>query len=356
MKLARALVCIAVIAAACGVQQSDAPSFEDILKIDVHAHIFEDIPGFTDMMKENNLHFINICVRAQDFEYIQRMEGIAEQLSQKYSDFYHFASTFDLSGRDDPQYGADVARWLDKSFEAGAVMTKIWKEVGMEIKNRDGEFIMPDDPIFDPVYAHLAKVGKPLIAHLAEPIAAWRPLDPNGVHYGYYSNNPEWHFYGKEGVPGYEQIIEARDNILEKHPDLIFIGAHLGSMSHDVDEVAKRLDVYPNFYAETGGRTKGLSRQSPEKVRQFFLKYKDRLMYGTDIGRVPGKHDPIPPERIEAYLQSVVERYKLDYEYYAGSGMIEYRGKTVQCLGLPADVLEAYFNQNAQRILLKKKL
>ena len=54
----------------------------------------------------------------------------------------------------------------------GAVAVKIWKEVGIEIKNRDGKFILPDDPLFDPIYAHLAKVGKPLHAHLAEPIVA----------------------------------------------------------------------------------------------------------------------------------------------------------------------------------------
>ena len=79
-------------------------------------------------------------------------------------------------------------------------------------------------------------------------------------------------------------------------------------------------------------------------------------MYGTDIGRMPGKHSPIPPEKLEAYLQSVVDKYKLDYEYYAGSGMIEYRGKTVQCLGLPKDVLEAYFHKNVERIILNKAL
>lgn len=46
-----------------------------------------------------------------------------------------------------------------------------------------GSFLMPDDALLDPIYAHLARREKPLPAHLAEPIEAWLPLDPKGVHF-----------------------------------------------------------------------------------------------------------------------------------------------------------------------------
>ena len=120
---------------------------------------------------------------------------------------------------------------LDRAFARGAVAVKIWKEVGIDIKNRDGKFILPDDPLFDPIYEHLAKIGKPLHAHLAEPIDAWLPLDKDSSHYSYYSTNPQWHLYGKPEYPSHAAIIAARDNVMKKHPTLVVVGAHLDSVN-----------------------------------------------------------------------------------------------------------------------------
>ncbi len=331
--------------------QSRAPAFEEILKIDVHSHIFEDIPEFVDMMKRINLRIINICTRGNNLENLRLMEQRAEEISAKYPGQFYFASTFDLTRRNEPDYHEQVTQWLDASYEAGAVMTKIWKEVGMEMKTPDGAYLMPDDPLLDPVHAHIASRGKPLLAHLAEPVAAWLPLDPENVHYGYYSNNPEWHLYGKEGYPTHAEILAARDRIIEKHPDLIFIGAHLGSMSHDVDEIAKSLDKYPNFYVECSARTRDLTRQPAEKVRNFFLKYQDRIMYGVDLVRIPERDGPTPPEKRAAYAASIEDRYRLDYAYYAGSTPVEIAGKTVEALALPREVLDKFYHRNAQRII-----
>ncbi len=201
-------------------------------------------------------------MRGTDMERMRRAEAMAEQQQAKYGrQRFPFASTFDLTRRDDPDYVDQVKRWLDASFEKGAVMVKIWKEVGMEIKDRQGRFILPDDPLFDPVYAFLTERNKPLLAHLAEPLEAWLPLDPQGVHYGYYSKNPEWHLYGRAGFPSHAEIVASRDRILERHPRLTVIGAHLGSLEHDVDELARRLDRYPNFYVDCSARTVDLTRQ-----------------------------------------------------------------------------------------------
>jgi len=331
-----------------GAQQ--APAFEEILKIDLHAHIFEYIPGFADLLRRNNLRLLNICTPGSDPLQVKWMEETAELLHSNYGSLHPFASTIPLEGLFEADFAERAIFWLDKSFEQGAVMTKIWKELGMEIKTPAGEFLMPDDPVLDPVYAHLAARSKPLIAHLAEPVIAWLPLEPGDTS-SYYARHPEWHFYGKEGFPGYEQIIEARDNILKKHPGLIFIGAHLGSMSHDVEMVAERLEKYPNFFVEIGGRTGFLARQPREKVRYFFLRYSERIMYGTDIGRVPGKHREIDPRKRKAFFEQVQDRYRLDYRYYAATGTMQYHGREVERLGLPRRVLERLYSANALRII-----
>jgi predicted TIM-barrel fold metal-dependent hydrolase len=343
-------LCLAVGCGTPGPGVPDSVAFEEMLKIDVHSHIFADSPEFVEMMERTNLRIINICVRGTNLERMQLAEERAELVQSKYPNVFHFASTFDVTRREEEDYVEGVKAWLDQSFEAGAVMTKIWKEVGMEIKHPDGTWVMPDDPVFDPIYAHLAKNGKPLIAHLAEPIAAWSPLDPENVHYGYYSNNPEWHFYGRDDVASYEEILAARDRLVQRHPDLTVIGAHLGSMSHDVDEVAKRLDRFPNFFVEVSARTKDLSRQPREKVREFFEKYQDRILYGVDLTFFPGLNPDEEPD-VNAAVRNAEARYRRDYRYYAGTGKVEIAGKEVDCLELPRPILEKFYHQNARRLI-----
>lgn len=328
------------------------PAFEEIPKIDVHSHIFEDVPEVVEMMDRNRIRIVNVCVRGTDPERLRRTEAMAERLQATYGrQRFPFASTFDLTHRNEADYVEQVKRWLDASFEKGAVMVKIWKEVGMEIKDRQGRFILPDDPLFDPIYAFLAERGKPLLAHLAEPREAWLPLDPQSVHYGYYSRNPEWHLYGRAGFPSHEEIVAARDRILERHPRLTVIGAHLGSLEHDVDELARRLDRYPNFYVDCSARTADLTRQPPDKVRAFLVRYQDRVLYGLDQTRAPDPQRKNSPDERRRFAQSLEESYRRDFRYYAGEGEMEYREKTVRCLGLPRTVLEKLYHQNAESVI-----
>jgi predicted TIM-barrel fold metal-dependent hydrolase len=346
------LLVAALLALAAPPSPASPPAFEDIPKIDVHSHIFEDLPEVVEMMDRTRMRIVNVCVRGTDLERLRRAQEVAEQLRAKYGrERFPFASTFDLTRRDDPDYHDQVRRWLEASFEKGAVMVKIWKEVGMEIKDRQGRFVLPDEALFDPVYAFLAERGVPLLAHLAEPLDAWRPLDPQSVHYGYYSQNPEWHLHGREGFPSHAELIAARDRILERHPRLSVIGAHLGSLEHDVDEVARRLDRYPNFAVETSARTADLTRQPHAKVRAFLVRYQDRVLYGLDRTRRPDPGRASTAEERQRFARSLEEDYRRDFRYYAGEGEMEYRGKTVQCLGLPREVLEKLYHLNAKRLV-----
>ncbi|MGH9338376.1 MAG: amidohydrolase family protein [Acidobacteriota bacterium] len=336
---------------ASGRKSEPAPPFEAIPKIDVHSHIFEDIPELAEMLRQNNLRIINVCNRGNNRELLAGMEEVAERLFEKYGGVLPFGSTFDLTRVNEEAYSEEVIDWLDDSFEAGAVLVKIWKNVGMEIKTVDGTFILPDDPVFDPIYAHLARQGKPLLAHLAEPLDAWLPLNPESPHYGYYSNNPEWHLYGKEEFPSHADLIAARDHILEKHPDLIVIGAHVGSLEHDVDEAARRLDRYPNFYVETSARLLNLALQPTDKVRDFFIKYQDRILYGLDRSRNAVRDGAYSQEERLNFVRDLEARYRLDYQFYAGAGPMEYRNRKIQSLNLPIEVLEKFYYKNAQRLM-----
>ena len=328
------------------------PGFERLRKIDVHSHIYEDLPVVNDMLKRINVRLVNVSNPGTD-GHLEFMHQFNAALVKRHPDIFSFASTFDLTTRDKPDYGARIAKALDETFAQGAVMVKIWKEVGLELKKPDGSFLLPDDAILDPVYAHLALRRKPLLAHLAEPREAWLPLDPKGVHYGYYSRNPQWHLFGKPEFPSHPRLMDARDHILAKYPSLVMIGAHIGSLEYDVDEVAKRLDKYPNFHVEVSARTRDLTRQPSSKVRAFFTKYQDRIMYGVDRSWRPYRTPDIKPTdaartRFAADLEA---QYRRDWAYYAGKGSIEYSGEAVEALALPQAILEKFYSKNAERII-----
>jgi predicted TIM-barrel fold metal-dependent hydrolase len=327
-----------------------SPRFEDLLKIDVHVHVFDELPEFVKMLRRTNTRVVNICLGGNQPQLLVPCEKRAEQFRQQYSPQFGFAATFDVTRRNEPDYARQVISWLGETFQGGALMVKIWKDVGMELKTPTGAYLMPDDPVFDPIYAYLAKQRRPLMAHFADPIDAWRPLDPDSVHHAYYASHPEWHLYGKPGFPSHAEILAARDRMLAKHPDLVVIAAHLGSEAHDLDALAKRFDQFPNLYADVAARTPELKRQPPEKVRKFFIRYQDRLLYGTDADKYTEGRLPTPEEQA-AFAVSMEKWYRGEFDYYAGQGRRESGRRETEGLGLPREVLEKFYHRNAQRLL-----
>lgn len=350
-RIAFALCALVSATVARAAESVPAPDFEAMPKVDVHVHVFADLPEFAAMMERIGFRAVNICGGGSRPDTMAERWGIARDLRAKYPRVFHLCPTFDLTKRGEPGYGDAVTRSLDEAFEAGAVTIKIFKEVGLDLKRPDGTFLMPDDPIFDPIYTHIAERKWPIITHFAEPLAAWLPLDPENVHYSYYSRNPKWHFYQQEGIPAHADVIAARSRVLEKHPDLIMIGAHLGSLEHDVRELGAYLDRYPNFYVDLAARTGDLSRQDPESVRAFFIAHQDRILYGSDIGvGVPGPAGYNDEERAR-HAGSAEAHYRMDWQYLSGTGPVTIKSKSVESLGLPRVVLEKIYHRNAERLM-----
>jgi len=111
---------------------SGPPGFERLRKIDVHSHIYEDMPVVNAMLRRINLRVVNISNPGTD-GHLDFMHRFNAALVKRHPDIFSFASTFDLTTRDQPGYGARVAKALDETFAQGAVMVKIWKEVGLEL-------------------------------------------------------------------------------------------------------------------------------------------------------------------------------------------------------------------------------
>ena len=91
----------------------------------------------------------------------------------------------------------------------------------------------------------------------------------------YFSKNPEFHMYLHPENPSYEMHIEGRDRMFRKHPDLVYVGAHLGSQEWSVDELANSLDTFPHMSVDLAERISYLQYQSVDdysKVYNFIIK------------------------------------------------------------------------------------
>jgi predicted TIM-barrel fold metal-dependent hydrolase len=328
---------------------ADLRSLASVHPIDAHAHVFQDSPAFYAMLKQLNMRVVNICV--VDRHDVPFYRTVGPQFRMAMTINHHsqgraaVCTTFNPYKFESPHFAAQAVTQLDENFREGAVAVKIWKNIGMELKWPSGKYVMPDDAIFKPIYQDIAAHNKTLIAHIAEPDSCWQPLSAMGLNnpdYGYYKKYPFWHMYGKPHAPSKAEILAARDRMVAENPHLHIIGAHLGSLEGNVDEIAKRFDRYPNFAVDTAARVHYLMAQPRENVRAFMIKYQDRILYGTDGGIHP-EGDP------SSSLQQWQYRFAMHWRYFATDETFEFRGQQVQGLKLPAPVLRKLYHDNAVR-------
>jgi len=316
-------------------------------RIDAHAHFLAEAQPVVDLLDRLNLTAVNICVvdrYDKGYEKAAPQHEIARHLAQASRGRLPWIATFEDDGFAQPGFTERTLAAIDQALADGAHGVKVYKSMGMELRDAKGRYLLPDDPAFDGVFSGLAKRGATVYAHIAEPIAAWLPLDPRNPDYSYYKDNPAWHVYGRAGVPSKEEILAGRDRLLAKHPTLRVIGCHLGSMEEDVDAIARRLDRYPNFVVDTAARITHLSLQPREKVRAFLLKYQDRVLYGTDVVFMPGQD-------AAAAVRHLQSEYDRDWRYFATAQAVDFEGRKVEGLALPEEALRRIFRENALRFV-----
>jgi len=320
-------------------------AFAALEPIDTHAHVFKNDPAFRGMLETLHLHLLNICVVNDAEAYSKTLQPkLRDALAVVRASHGHAAlcTTFDLYQFNDPGFTEHAIQQLNENFAQGAVAVKIWKNIGMELKNSSGRFVMPDDPALAPIYKDIAAHNKTLIAHLAEPTSCWQPLTPASPDYEYYRDHPEWYMYKHPDHPSKETILAARNHLLAENPKLRVVGAHLGSMEVDVDEIARRFDRYPNFAVDTAARIPYLMMQPREKVRAFLIKYQDRVLYGTDLGLRPNQDT-------DGALREWKDAYAGDWKFFATDERLEYRGQEIRGLKLTGTVLHKLYHDNAVR-------
>jgi predicted TIM-barrel fold metal-dependent hydrolase len=319
--------------------------------IDSHLHFVGDHPDSIALLEKYDLQLLNICVNSGAGINWRAREGDAYQaLAKAHPQRYVWCTTFDLFEPDEDfkAYAKRTIAAVDQDIAAGAIACKIWKNVGMDFKDKSGRYVMADHPAFEPLFSHLEQIGTPLLMHIAEPMACWRPIEEFSPHQSYYKSYPQWHMYGRTDVPDHAANITARDNVLARHPKLRATGAHLGSQEYSLQEMAKRFDAFPNYNVDTSARLGDLAHFDRDALIAFLTKYQDRVMFGTDVVFRKPHTTMTAAERAEqlAAYESNVNRH---LKFFGTDEPLTIANKNVRGLALPQPILQKILHDNALR-------
>lgn len=246
----------------------------------------------------------------------------------------------------EPAFGELEAERLRSSVSRGARGLKVWKLLGLHARDVAGRLVAVDDGRLGPLWRTAAQLRLPVVIHIADPIAFFRPLDADNERADELALHPDWHFWppkttpGGSGFPGFDDLLAAFDRLLGRHPDVTFIGAHVGCAAEDLALVGGMLARHPNLYVDIAARIGELGRQ-PNTSRRFFLDWTDRIVFGTDTAI------DVASCRIHyRFLETLDDSFEYSPEPVPPQGRWRISG-----LGLPDDVLRRVYNENARRVL-----
>jgi predicted TIM-barrel fold metal-dependent hydrolase len=305
--------------------------------IDIHNHLgkLENTEKYLEEMDKAGVwKCVSLDANSKDDFYKEHIQVSNSVGKDRFLPFFRP----DFSKIDEPQFGENEAKKLEEAVKMGCRGLKISKRLGLGHKDKTGKFITVDDPRIDPIWAKCGELGIPVEIHVTDPKAFFTPLDKYNERYDELGQHPDWSFFGEE-FPSKESILDARNRVIVRHPNTIFIGAHFGNLPENLEVVGKWLDKYPNFYVDIDARISELGRQ-PYTARKFFIKYQDRILFGTDT--------PCNADSYRLYFRFL----ETDDEYIDPTPAHKLQGRwMIYGLFLPDDVLEKIYNKNALKIL-----
>jgi predicted TIM-barrel fold metal-dependent hydrolase len=249
-----------------------------------------------------------------------------------------------------PDFRKEQLELFDKMLHMGAQGLKVWKDLGLKFKDPNGKFVPLDDPRLDLIWDRAGELGIPVLMHTADPTPFFTPIDRFNERYEELAKFPGLSYLGPE-FPTKEALLSQRENLLKKHPRTIFIGAHMGMTPENLEYVGYLLDTYPNYYVDIAAVLPELGRQ-PYTARKFFIKYQDRILFGTDGGYMLGTKD-LPAEKFYGTYFEFLETSNEYFEYPLSDIYSQGRWR-IYGIELPDEVLKKIYYKNAEKLLFNK--
>jgi predicted TIM-barrel fold metal-dependent hydrolase len=324
--------------------------FSRVEKIDTHVHLHGSLPRFMKRAQADGFRVLTINVNYSAFPPVPRQRADAIALKRQYPDRVAFAATFDASTSTQPGWLNRVENQIQDDLAQGAVGVKVWKDIGMQQRDPDGRAVMIDDARFTSIFRLLEERGVVVLGHQGEPRNAWLSLDQMTTRGDrqYFTEHPEYHMFAHAEWPSYEEQLAARDRFLSRHSQMKFLALHLASLEWSVDRIGEFLDRYSNASVDLAARLVHLKLQAStdrERVRQFFIRYQDRIVYATDLTRLPEQTD-------SAFADEAHQVWLEDWRFLSGNSALrsDEFDAPFQALALPREVLDKIYQANARRL------
>jgi len=245
---------------------------------------------------------------------------------------------------DDKRFVDEFIEILNNHVQQGARGLKILKELGLHYRDKNGDLIYCNDERLYPVWEEAGRLKIPVLIHQADPSGFFEPVTPENEHFDSLIKYPSWSFADPK-YPRKQELIKRRDDLVSSHPGTIFILPHFANYAENIQHVSELLDSNPNVYIDFSARLDELGRQ-PYTTREFFIKYQDRIIFGTDM---------------PANITTSVEMYRtyfrfmetFDESFYAPDydGTFDRARWPICGIGLPKEVLKKIYNENILRII-----
>lgn len=248
----------------------------------------------------------------------------------------------------DPAFGETEARRLRASYAAGARGLKIWKPLGLHLRDTQGRLVPVDDPRLNPLWETAGELDLPVLIHTADPVAFFDPLDRHNERWEQLSQHRDWHFFptrpwgalDDQRFPTFDELMEQLAAMVSAHPGTRYILAHVGCNAEDLVWVGQLLERCPNVYIDLSARIAELGRK-PYSARDFCIAWQDRILFGTDAPANRAMY-----QRHYRFLETRDEYFSYDGHDIPRQGRWQIYG-----LHLPDDVLRKIYAENARRVL-----
>ena len=198
-------------------------------------------------------------------------------------------------------------------------------------------------PDYDKLFAAMEEIGIPCLIHSKDPIEFWHKelMLPEHIEYGW--------CYDGEGFLTYEEHHKETLERLDKNPNLKVILAHVFFLDTMLPEAIRVMEKYPNVCFDLAPHT-GMFESFSKDVegwREFFIKYQDRIMFGSDAD---DRRDQKTIDEIYNVVETslTAEDKEMTLECYENEWNI--RG-----LHLPKEVTEKIFCTNFSKFMGGKR-
>ena len=313
--------------------------------IDVHSHhwnmpimnldnLIEEMDSL-NMKYQINLSGSGLAVFSgkQDLMDLNLSKSI-NNVKKNYPERFGVFVNLDLSKIGRKDFKLNTEKYLLNASKIGATGLKIYKNLGLNLKDGEGNRVKVDDDRLQFIWEKCAELNLPVLIHSGEPIAFFLNIDKYNERWLHAKQRPS-SFRPSDKYPSFEIVMSEQYNMFKKNPKTTFINAHMGWYGNNLSKLDQQLIDLPNVYVEFGAVINELGRQ-PVSARKFFIKHQDRILFGKDNYN---------KEEYYLYFQ-VLETSDEYIEYFRKRhGLWRLYG-----LNLPDSVLKKVYHQNALKI------